>query len=223
MMTNPPPNKATVLWARLLRFGFRLLYNEMAFTYDLVADTVSMGQWWAWGRTALPFLPPPENGRLLELAHGTGRLHLDLIRAGYQVSACDLSPYMGRIAARRLQKAALPQRLVRAQAQTLPFPSATFAAAVSTFPTPFIIDPATLHELRRVLRPDGVLVVVPNGVLTGGSPADEILERAYQVTGQRGGWPLDLAGRFAECGFSFESYTAQLARSITTVWLARPR
>ena len=151
------------------------------------------------------------------------QLHLDLIRAGYQVSACDLSPYMGRIAARRLQKADLPQRLARASAEALPFPSTTFAAVVCTFPTPFIIQPATLQELRRVLRPDGVVVVVSNGVLSGGSPADEVLERAYQVTGQRGDWSLDVAARFAEWGFSFETYSAELPRSFTTLWVARPR
>ncbi|MCZ7544410.1 MAG: hypothetical protein M5R40_13175 [Anaerolineae bacterium] len=40
------------LWWALVRFGFRLLYNELAFTYDLVSRVVSLGQWRAWQRAA---------------------------------------------------------------------------------------------------------------------------------------------------------------------------
>ncbi|MBM4425321.1 MAG: hypothetical protein FJ030_18410, partial [Chloroflexi bacterium] len=32
----------------LLRLAFRLLYNEFAFTYDLVSWAVSVGQWRQW-------------------------------------------------------------------------------------------------------------------------------------------------------------------------------
>jgi hypothetical protein len=48
----------TGLWWRLVRFGFRLLYNEMAFTYDAVSAVVSLGEWRSWQRAALNFLPP---------------------------------------------------------------------------------------------------------------------------------------------------------------------
>jgi len=39
------------LWWAFLRLFFRLLYNEFACTYDLVAWVASLGQWNAWGRT----------------------------------------------------------------------------------------------------------------------------------------------------------------------------
>ena len=41
------------LWWRFVRFGFRLLYNEFAWTYDFVAWVVSFGQWKAWGPMVL--------------------------------------------------------------------------------------------------------------------------------------------------------------------------
>ena len=44
------------LWKRLVSFGFRLLYHELAWSYDLVAWLVSCGQWQNWGRAALPYL-----------------------------------------------------------------------------------------------------------------------------------------------------------------------
>jgi ubiquinone/menaquinone biosynthesis C-methylase UbiE len=50
-----------------LRFAFRLLYYELAFTYDWVSWFVSMGQWRSWQRAALPHL---RGQHILEIAHG---------------------------------------------------------------------------------------------------------------------------------------------------------
>ena len=72
------------VWWTLVRFGFRLLYNEMAFTYDVVSTVVSLGEWRCWQRAALSYLEATPDDALLELAHGTGNLQLDLLEAGYQ-------------------------------------------------------------------------------------------------------------------------------------------
>lgn len=206
------------LWWRLVKLGFRLLYNEMAFTYDTVANIVSLGQWWDWQRCALKYLP--SGGRLLELAHGTGRFQIDLLAGGWQVVGFDLSPQMGQITRRRLQKQGLPVKLVRGKAQALPFPDQSFEAVVSTFPTPFIIEPATLSEIRRVLHPGGRLVIVPNGILTRGGAARAALEAAYQATGQRGPWPVDLESRFRQHGFEIKIYIEELERSTVQICVA---
>ena len=56
---------------RFMRFFFHLLYHPFAFTYDLVAATVSFGDWKNWVYSILPFI----NGtRILELGHGPGHL-----------------------------------------------------------------------------------------------------------------------------------------------------
>ena len=208
------------LWWRLVRFGFRLLYHEMAFTYNLVANVVSLGQWWDWQRSALGFLPSPDDGPLLELAFGTGRFHHDLLTQGYAVYGLDFSRQMARITRHTLRRERAPLRIVRGRAQTLPFPTGTFAAAVSTFPTPFIIEPETLDEVHRVLRADGRLVFVPNGVLTRGGPVKSALEGAYQVTGQRGPWGVDMQERFTAHGFELSTHYVSLPRSIVTVIVA---
>ncbi|MFP4323518.1 MAG: class I SAM-dependent methyltransferase [Anaerolineales bacterium] len=209
-------------WWRVVRFGFRLLYNEMAFTYDAVADVVSLGQWWAWQRTALDFLPPPQDGPLLELAHGTGRFALSLQHAGYRTTHLDLSPAMGRITGRRLRRAALTPRLVRGDGGALPFPDEHFASIVSTFPTPFIVQPKTLAEIARVLRPDGRVVMVVSGLLVGGSVAEAALEGAYAITGQRGGWGgHDLTARAAAEGLALHEEQVRLARSVVLLLTAQ--
>ena len=140
-------------WLRT--FLFRLLYNELAFTYDAVSRLVSLGHWRGWQRCALRYLPAPEEGIVLELAHGTGDLQIDLQRHGYETVAFDLSSAMGRLARRKLQRTRLRADIVRADALRLPYRSGSFAAAVCTFPTSFVFCEQVLAELARVLRPPG--------------------------------------------------------------------
>ena len=189
-------------WRSLVRFGFRLLYNEMAFTYDSVSWLVSLGDWHSWQRAGIKHLNVASGARVLELAHGTANLQIDLRAAGIDSVGIDFSAAMGRIARRKMIQHGLVPRLARARAQALPFPAKTFAAVIATFPTEFIVDPATLDEVHRVLKDAGRLVIVPNGVLTKGGVAREGLEAAYRVTGQREAWPARVSERFTAAGFS---------------------
>jgi ubiquinone/menaquinone biosynthesis C-methylase UbiE len=171
------------LWGRLVAFGFRLLYNEMAFTYDAVSWVVSLGDWRAWQFAALNFLPSAP-ARVLELAHGTGHLQKRLLEEGFCTVGLDVSRSMSQITAERIEQHNLPMRLVLGRGQALPFASSTFDAVVCTFPTQFIFESDTLHECRRVLRAEGVLVVVLNGVLTRRGVVERLIDRAYAATGQ---------------------------------------
>ncbi|RLC66053.1 MAG: class I SAM-dependent methyltransferase [Chloroflexi bacterium] len=169
----------------LLRFFFRLLYHECAWAYDPVAWVVSLGQWNAWVRTAMPHL---RGEIVLEVAHGPGHLLGALKERGLSPVGLDLSPQMGRLARRRLRQRGLSVPLVRARAQALPFSDACFDSAVVTFPTEFILHPATLRESWRVLRPRGRLVVVAWARLSERDPLSRFLGWLYRVTGQ--GEPL---------------------------------
>ncbi len=207
------------LWWRLIQFGFHLLYNQLAFTYDMVSWLVSLGLWRHWQRAAISFLPPPANAPILELAHGTGNLQLDLRAAGYQSIGYDLSPYMGRIARRKLLHAGYPLRLVRGKAQQLPFPANTFPAIIATFPTAFIIEPSTLKEAHRVLRDDGMLIIVTSGMFTGGGVLKRFIEWLYVITGQR---KSHLSLRyFADYGFTASLEQVACPRSFAQVIIAR--
>jgi ubiquinone/menaquinone biosynthesis C-methylase UbiE len=207
-------------WWRLVKFGFRLLYNEMAWTYDLVSWVVSLGDWRRWQRAALRYLDVPPGTCVLELAHGTGNLQLDLRTAGLTSVGFDLSAQMGRLTRRKLLRHRIAPVLVRGQAQALPFATAQFPAVVSTFPTEFIVDPATVQEIYRVLQPGGRLVFVPLGLLTGGGLLRVVLEWAYRVTGQRGPWPVEPFAVFRAAGFTLYQAVVVYPRSEAVVFIA---
>ena len=169
---------------RIRRFGFRLLYNDMAFTYDLVSRSISLGNWRSWQRVVFPLLPPPEAGLLLELAHGTGDLQLDLLNAGYRTVALDLSRNMGRLAQQKLARAGLSTFLLRGEARHLPIPSDSVASLVCTFPTTFIIEHQTLREIQRVLKRDASAVIVLSGTLAGAGLRTQFIRCLYRLSGQ---------------------------------------
>ncbi len=206
-------NSLSNLYWQLVRLGFHLLYNEMAWTYDAVAWLVSLGEWGKWRRAAIPFL---QGKRILELAHGTGHLLATLRGEGFDVVGMDLSPEMGRIARRRT-KGNVP--LVQGGGQALPFQANAFDSVVVTFPTAFILEPETLFNLRRVLREEGCVVIVPSGALNGHGIVERLIDWAFAATGQRGGGDVfvEWGERFAAVGFYIEMEKVDLGRSWVVV------
>jgi len=195
----------------LLRFFFRLLYHQFAFTYDLVAATVSLGRWKDWVMSVLPFV---QGTRILEIGHGPGHLQRALLERNLLAVGLDESPQMGQLArhnltrilrsktennhsARRGSSRSTPRRhdrrsqsaytqinLTRGISQSLPFPAETFGTIVSTFPSEYIFDPRTLAEAQRVLTPDGRLIILPGATIMGRGILDRAMALLFRVTGE---------------------------------------
>ena len=193
-------------WRRLIGFCFRLLYQELAFTYDSVSRLVSLGHWHRWQRSALPFLEDPDIGVVLELAHGTGALQLDLLKVKYRTIAIDLSAQMGCLARRKLKAHGLATDFLRGDALRLPLRDASVSAIVSTFPTEFILHQSTIEEMKRVLMVNGKVVIVISGYLCGTGPIRAAIKGLYRLTGQTYGESNSesLASRFSEFGFAVD-------------------
>lgn len=204
------------LFWEALRLFFRLLYGPMACTYDAVAWLVSLGQWVKWVRVAQRYVSAAP---VLELAHGPGHLQEALGRQGQWTVGVDLSPQMGRLARRRLRRAGLPLRLVRARAQALPFRDGAFPTVVATFPTEFIIEPRTAREVMRVLAPQGRVAVVASCRLLGRDPLSRFLEWLYKVTGQRVPLPTVDASAWLQSGLALHSEWVPVGRSQVLVVL----
>jgi ubiquinone/menaquinone biosynthesis C-methylase UbiE len=158
---------------RFMRFFFRLLYHPFAFTYDLVAATVSFGKWKDWTKAVLPFIT---GTRILELGHGPGHLQRILLDLKLDPVAIDESAQMGSLAKRRLGSS---HKLTRGLAQQLPFATESFDSVLSTFPAEYIFDIQTLSEARRVLRNSGRFII-----LLAAWPKNPLLSWLFKVTGQ---------------------------------------
>ena len=144
---------------RLLRELFGLLYRNR-YLYWFASTVPFAGQWRVWQRLALPRI---RGTRVLEIGCGPGKLLADMVRAGYTCAAVDRSPQMVAAARDELRRQGLDARetpISRADVQHLPYLSESFDTVVSTFPTEYIYEPASLREVARVLRPGGRLVVV---------------------------------------------------------------
>jgi len=196
------------MYIRLIRWAFARFYREFAWTYDFVAAAVSGGRWGAWGQAALPYL----RGRVLELGCGTGNLQRALAsRDDLWAAGLDASPQMLAITRRKLAAAGQSGHMARAVAQALPFSATSFDSIVATFPTEYIIDMATLAELRRVLRPGGRVVVALAAAFSSDGIYQRLIDLLYRATLQRSprdlphGAPVSLLGRkLADLGFTVE-------------------
>ena len=207
----------------LLRSIFSLLYHQFAWTYDLVAATVSLGRWKDWVQSALPYL----DGRILEIGFGPGHLQLSLHARGLPAFGLDESRQMARRASRLLRKKGCLPKLSRGLAQNLPFMKNSFNSMVATFPSEYIFDPHTLKEIRRVLTPGGKLVVIPTAWITGSRIQERLAAWLFQVTGQAPAIEASLRGMntlFAQNGFDARHELVEFSGSRVLVMVAtKPR
>ncbi len=132
------------------------MFDAVARRYDLTNDVLSMGQDRRWRRDVIAAVDPKRGDLVLDLAAGTGTSSQPFVERGATVVPCDFSLGMLRVG-----KQARPELPFTAGDGTrLPFGDDTFDAVTISFGLRNIVDPlAGLHEMRRVTRPGGRLVV----------------------------------------------------------------
>lgn len=107
--------------------------------------------------------------RLLDAGCGSGQFALALAERGALVTGIDLSPEMIRLARENAKHSTLGAAVAWATGPVdrLPLPAGSVDAIHARMVLPFVPDvPAVLHEFRRVLRPDGRLLVSTAGALS---------------------------------------------------------
>ncbi len=121
----------------------------------------------------IPASPP----RILDVGCGTADLSLAFARLG-PVVGCDFCHPMLVIGAQKISKSPHPSiALLGADALRLPFADASFDAVVSAFVLRNLSDmDLGLREMRRVLRPGGVM-----GFLEFGMPRIPLLGGLYRI------------------------------------------
>ena len=81
---------------------------------------------------------------------------------------------------------------------------------MSTFPAPYIVEPRTLSEARRVLRNGGRLIVLP-----AAWPKNPLLKWLYRVTGESPAQALEIVKEkwsqpFVRAGFEVRVETVEV-------------
>ena len=199
---------------QFLRLFFRLLYHQLAFTYDLVAASVSFNRWKDWVMSVIPFI---EGNSILEIGHGPGHLQRVLLGRQQVTIAIDESAQMGYLAKRNTDGLA---RLTRGLAQHLPFPNQAFDTIVSTFPADYINDALTLAEVKRCLLNGGRFIVLPVAW-----PKNPFLDWLFRVTGESPSEAVELVkSKFKEplvqAGFATEVKTLDVKSSLLLIVVA---
>jgi len=104
----------------------------------------------------------PEGGDVLDAPCGFGRHAIPLARAGFRVTGADRSQALLEDARRRAGGERWP-KWVRADYRELPMPDGSFDLVVNLFSSLGYLgdeqDTRAVAEFRRVLRPDGRLVI----------------------------------------------------------------
>jgi demethylmenaquinone methyltransferase / 2-methoxy-6-polyprenyl-1,4-benzoquinol methylase len=133
----------------------RRMFDRIVPGYDLMNRLMTGGMDRVW-RTRAARLARPAGRRVLDVATGTGDLAAALARQSATVTGADFSENMLRVAQQKLPSS-VP--LVLADAQDLPFAAASFDRVTNAFLLRNLSDlDRGLREMRRVLRPRGLLV-----------------------------------------------------------------
>ena len=137
---------------------FETLYKNR-YLYRFASTVPFAGQWRIWQRLVLPRIQGKD---VLELGCGLGDLQADMLEAGYTCHAVEHSSEMVAAARATLKRRKIgkEKQIIQGSAQHLPFSAQSFDTIVSTFPSEYIYDPATISEVERVLRPGGRLIVI---------------------------------------------------------------
>jgi phosphatidylethanolamine/phosphatidyl-N-methylethanolamine N-methyltransferase len=163
-------------------------YARWAPVYDLVFALILRP-----GRKAAAAAADRPGGHVLDVGVGTG-LELPMFDRRTRLTGIDLSEPMLWRAQRRVRAKALGnvEGLVVMDAARLAFPDAHFDAVVAPYVLTVVPNPhASLHELARVVKPGGEIILV-NHVGSGQGPMAWI-ESALSKCGAELGWQPEFA------------------------------
>jgi ubiquinone/menaquinone biosynthesis C-methylase UbiE len=174
---------------------FDRAYSTSAGLYDFAVRRLPV--WRAWIGRALPHVKGP---RVLELSFGTGWL-LGRLAGRVELHGADLNRRMVEVARRNLARTGARAALVQANVEHLPYRDAVFDTLVSTMAfTGYPDARRALGEMKRVLRPDGRMVLVDIAHPDGPSRLGDALVAFWKAAGDL---IRDMGALFEEAGLAF--------------------
>ena len=149
----------------------RAAWNELAAEFEEPGRecwAAPEPRWGIWGipESEVHLLPEVAGLDTLELGCGTAYVSAWLARRGARPVGIDNSPKQLENARRFQQDFELEFPLLLGNAETVPLPDASFDLAISEYGASIWCDPHLwIPEAARLLRPDGRLIFLVNGVI----------------------------------------------------------
>ena len=161
----------------------RRMFDAIARRYDVMNRLISLGQDRRWRRRAVDALGVAPGGCYLDIGTGTGDLCVEILRREPAARVTGIDPAEGMLAIARdnLRRAGGSAALEVGDALALPYADRSFDGAISAFVIRNVEDRVqALREMRRVVRPNGTIVIleltVPRGRIM------RLLHRLFGVT-----------------------------------------
>jgi ubiquinone/menaquinone biosynthesis C-methylase UbiE len=201
----------------IFRCLYRLLYGNLAYSYDTVSRWISAGEWVRWQAMALTHLIGP---KILDLACGTGTLLPRLKEFGELSLGVEISPQMLAIANAKRSLVKGGVGLVRASAARLPIKTSMLSTVIITFPPYGLATPGTIGEIHRVLDISGRLVIVAHAFLHNTSLMARV--RNALLESGREHWQLERLQEMLR-GAGFASRLITEHTDMSSVWIVLAR
>ena len=207
-----------VLPASQSRGQTRIFYDRISGVYDLLAERSEAPI----RRKGLELLATEPGERVLEVGFGTGRCLASLARAvgpEGRVYGIDLSAGMLRRAKSNLEREGLAGRAVLqcGDAASVPYADATMDAVFLSFTLELFDTPeirGVLLECRRILKPEGRIVVVGMSMADGEGPLLRIFQWTHRhFPGVMGCRPIYVRRAIEAAGFVVQQAT------VTRMWI----
>lgn len=143
----------------------RQMFDSIAPRYDLLNRLLSLRQDVVWRKKLVSVTAIPENGKVLDVACGTGDVALEILRQKgplAQVTGIDFSLEMLRLAEEKISDARLGSiSLLNANALSMPFGESSFDAVTIAFGIRNIQDKlGALTTFHQCLKPGGMVLVL---------------------------------------------------------------
>ena len=141
------------------------LFAGIAGRYDLINDVQSLGLHRLWKRRLVRLANPRSGDHALDLCCGTGDIALALARRGADVVGLDFSEPMLAVARLKNAKCKMQNaKFFQGDALQLPFPDNSFEIVTVGYGLRNLASLDTgLHEMQRVAKPGGRLLVLDFG------------------------------------------------------------
>lgn len=160
--------------------GIRDMFQDIAPQYDLLNRVLSLGIDRSWRKFAVRQLDLPSDGRVLDIATGTGDVALEVAAqtpVTVKIIGNDLTQGMLVHGLQKIAKTPHRDRitLVNAPCEAIPHPDETFDGVTIAFGIRNVVDRQKgLEEMCRVLKPGGRAVI-----LEFSNPRSQLFRKLY--------------------------------------------